>query len=85
MLPPGLVDVLLSPLLVLEMVLAAVLRSGSALLLPAAALGALLGWALKRWLPHFDHSTTEESLGYLPRWTKPEPATLREIANPHPR
>ena len=50
-LSPRLVDVLLSPLIIIELVLAALLRSGRLILLPIAILGALVGWALRRWLP----------------------------------
>lgn len=50
-LAPRLLDVLLSPLIIIEMVLAALLRSGRLILVPIAILGALVGWALRRWLP----------------------------------
>lgn len=50
-LSPALVEVLISPLIIIEMVLAALFRSGRLILVPIAILGALVGWALRRWLP----------------------------------
>jgi hypothetical protein len=50
---PRIVDVMLSPLLVLEVVLGALLRSGQLILLPLAILGGLIGAALVRWRPRF--------------------------------
>ena len=50
-LSPRVIDVLLSPLVISEVVLAALLRSGHLIMLPVAVLGALVGWALWRWLP----------------------------------
>ena len=69
-LPPAIAEVLLSPLLVLEVVLGAILGSGSALLLPVAALGALAGWALWKWAPSIDSypPTRSTPTGFLDGW-----------------
>jgi hypothetical protein len=53
LLSPRILDVVLSPLLVFEIVLGALLRSGQLILLPLAILGSLIGVGLVRWLPRF--------------------------------
>jgi hypothetical protein len=50
---PRILDVVLSPLLIFEIVLGALLRSGQMILLPLAILGSLFGVGLVRGLPRF--------------------------------
>ena len=76
-LPPALVEVLLSPFLVLEVVMRAMLDSGRTLLVPVAAMGGFAGWACWRWAPairHF-HGVASGPTGSLDRWGPP----FREI------
>lgn len=70
-LPPPIAEVLLSPLLVLEAVVRALLESGSALLVPVAALGGCAGWACWRWAPKVDYSISVRAMpkGFLVGWT----------------
>lgn len=69
-LPPRIAEVLLSPLLVLEVVIRALLKSGTALLIPVAALGVFAGWACWRWAPKVDFSPTGWTApsGFLAGW-----------------
>jgi hypothetical protein len=69
-LPPRIAEVLLSPLLVLEVVIRALLDSGTALLIPVAALGVFAGWACWRWAPKVDSSPSgwPASSGFLAGW-----------------
>lgn len=71
-LPPRIAEILLSPLLVLEVVIRALLNSGSALLIPVAALGIFTGWASWRWAPNVDTSPRNWTAptGFLDGWIR---------------
>ena len=80
-LPPWIAEVLLSPLLVLEVVIRALLDSGSALLIPVAALGVFAGWACRRWAPKVAFSSSGGTVpsGFLAGWV---PSDLADAPPP---
>lgn len=81
-LPPSVTEVLLSPLLVMEVVLRAMVESGSALLVPVAALGGFAGWACWRWSPQAEYSQSVRTpSGFLDGWNQ-RVAPLHEPQTP---
>jgi hypothetical protein len=68
------VEVLLSPLLILEVVIRALLESGMALLVPVAGLGVFAGWVFWKWAPKAETSpvSSSPSTGFLAGWVPRE-------------
>lgn len=67
-LPPQVASVLLSPLLVLEVVIRALVESGTAMAWPIGALGVSAAWAYWRWIPLAEYSNSPTDGGFLDGW-----------------
>ncbi|MDP3984855.1 MAG: hypothetical protein Q8Q52_07640, partial [Acidimicrobiia bacterium] len=65
-LSPAIVNRLLSPLLVVEVVLSAMARSGAGILLPTGMLGALVAWLLWRRRPRVERIGDAAPISFLP-------------------